>query len=226
MNKEQFLSALNEALSPLSRSEREDILSDYIEHFRAGRENGKSQEEVAQALGDPAELARAYVEELAGTKEHGYSEPNPSVSNSQVPLAVEQTQTFLVQPVIPDQPHAQEVPPAGRSSNHSGKSTTLGIVVVVLVNVFLGAWILLSLAAAVLSLWAVPVCFFFTGIATIVGAIVSFSGMLPLVFSLFGVSLIALSGLAGIGMYYLSRFFIRGVTRYIQFCARLCKEGL
>lgn len=105
-------------------------------------------------------------------------------------------------------------------------SQALGIVLVVLFNFFLGAWLLLSLACAVIALWAVPISLFAGGLAVMVGAIVSFSGMLPLIFSLLGISLMALSGLAGIGMYYVSYYFIRFIAIYIKFCAKLCREGI
>lgn len=223
MNKEQFLATLNEALSPLSRSEREDILSDYIEHFRAGQENGKTPEEVAQALGDPSELARAYIEELAGGKGSGSNAaaPGKPAPDSGGPSSQ-----------APQEPPLRSYAPAGAAQSAPASrekpqgSQALGIVLVVLFNFFLGAWILIALACAVIALWAVPISLFGGGLAVMVGAIVSFSGILPLIFSLLGISLIALSGLAGIGMYYVSYYFIRFIAIYIKFCAKLCREGI
>lgn len=222
MNKDQFLATLNEALSPLSRSEREDILSDYIEHFRAGQENGKTQEEVAEGLGDPSELARAYIEELAGAKETGRdtaAQANPAQSGEPSSQAIQEP------PLRPYAPAGTaQGAPASREKPQG--SQALGIVLVVLFNFFLGAWLLLSLACAVIALWAVPISLFAGGLAVMVGAIVSFSGILPLIFSLLGISLMALSGLAGIGMYYVSYYFIRFIAIYIKFCAKLCREGI
>lgn len=223
MNKEQFLTTLNEALSPLSRSEREDILSDYIEHFRAGQENGKTSEEVAQALGDPSELARAYIEELAGETGSGAdaAAPGKPAQGSGEPSS-QAAQEPSLHPYVPAV--TAQGAPAFREKPQG--SQALGIVLVVLFNFFLGAWILIALACAVIALWAVPISLFGGGLAVMVGAIVSFSGMLPLIFSLLGISLIALSGLAGIGMYYVSHFFIRFIVIYIKFCAKLCREGI
>lgn len=222
MNKDQFLATLNEALSPLSRSEREDILSDYIEHFRAGQENGKTPEEVAEALGDPSELARAYIEELAGGKGSGRdtaAQANPTQSSTPSSQAIQEP------PLRPYTPaETAQGAPAFREKPQG--SQALGIVLVVLFNFFLGAWILIALACAVIALWAVPISLFAGGLTVMVGAIVSFSGMLPLIFSLLGISLMALSGLAGIGMYYVSYYFIRFIAIYIKFCAKLCREGI
>lgn len=64
MNKREFLSQLEEALLRLSKSDRDDILLDYEEHFRAGSDNGMTEEEVAEKLGKPSEIAAQYLENL------------------------------------------------------------------------------------------------------------------------------------------------------------------
>ena len=63
MSKDEFLSRMERVLAPLAPHERIDILGDYVEHFRAGEESGKTAEEIAEALGDPEELARTYLEQ-------------------------------------------------------------------------------------------------------------------------------------------------------------------
>lgn len=64
MNKTEFMNSLNEALLRLSKADRDDILIDYEEHFRAGAEQGISEEQVAEKLGDPADIAAQYLENL------------------------------------------------------------------------------------------------------------------------------------------------------------------
>ncbi len=64
MNKNEFLFQLEGALLRLSKSDRDDILLDYEEHFRAGAEKGLSEEEVAASLGEPASIAAQYLENL------------------------------------------------------------------------------------------------------------------------------------------------------------------
>lgn len=58
MNKKQFVNILREQLRPLAETERQDLLQDYEAHFEAGMQMGKTEEEIAQDLGDPMELAR------------------------------------------------------------------------------------------------------------------------------------------------------------------------
>ena len=45
-------------LKGIGEEDRKDILYDYEEHFRAGLESGRNEEELAAALGDPISLAR------------------------------------------------------------------------------------------------------------------------------------------------------------------------
>lgn len=61
MQKDEFIRQLNAALSSLPGQDRDDILADYLEHFSIGGENGRTEEEIARALGDPVSLGREYT---------------------------------------------------------------------------------------------------------------------------------------------------------------------
>lgn len=58
MNKEQFLKSMRKELSQLPKAELDEIIADYQEYFHDGMANGRSEEEIARALGDPKKLAR------------------------------------------------------------------------------------------------------------------------------------------------------------------------
>ncbi len=58
MNREQFLAELRAALRGLRPQEADDIVADYAAHFDEARAAGRSEQEVADALGDPKRLAR------------------------------------------------------------------------------------------------------------------------------------------------------------------------
>ena len=58
MNRDLFLRTLREGLSQLPTAERDEIVADYTAHFDDAKAAGRSEEEVAVALGDPARLAR------------------------------------------------------------------------------------------------------------------------------------------------------------------------
>lgn len=77
MTRREFMDELGALLSDLPDKERLDILADYTEHFLMGIERGKSEHEIAEALGSPKNLAR---ELLAGYRIH-QAQSNASVGN-------------------------------------------------------------------------------------------------------------------------------------------------
>lgn len=60
MTKVEFLNELDRALSGVAYQDKQEIMADYEEHFRAGTEAGKTEEEISSALGNPRSIARAY----------------------------------------------------------------------------------------------------------------------------------------------------------------------
>ncbi len=60
MNKREFMYTIEKALEGYSEDEKNDILYDYEEHFRIGDENGKSEKEIIEELGDPISIANQY----------------------------------------------------------------------------------------------------------------------------------------------------------------------
>ncbi len=61
MQKDEFLSQLRQAIKALSVDEQEEILADYDEHFRMGIADGRTETEIASALGDPRSLGKEYA---------------------------------------------------------------------------------------------------------------------------------------------------------------------
>jgi uncharacterized membrane protein len=58
MTRTEFLSILHDRLRGLPASEIEELMDDYDSHFAEGLAEGRSEAEIAAALGDPARLAR------------------------------------------------------------------------------------------------------------------------------------------------------------------------
>lgn len=58
MTRDEFLRRLKRGLSPMSETDVAEIVSDYDAHFAAASDEGRSEAEVAEALGDPGRLAR------------------------------------------------------------------------------------------------------------------------------------------------------------------------
>lgn len=64
MNKNEFLKKLDIQLESLPYDERRDIMYDYEEHFKSGLADGKSEEQIADELGNPENIAASYVPNL------------------------------------------------------------------------------------------------------------------------------------------------------------------
>ena len=58
MNKKEYLEELSKVLRKLPKEDREDIISDYQEHFAIGLEKGRTEEEISKALGNPKNVAK------------------------------------------------------------------------------------------------------------------------------------------------------------------------
>jgi uncharacterized membrane protein len=58
MTRGEFLGELRAGLSGLRPQDIDDIMADYESHFTDGAAAGRSEQEIAAALGDPARLAR------------------------------------------------------------------------------------------------------------------------------------------------------------------------
>lgn len=61
MTKNEFLQALYNHLSSLTPTERDEIIADFEEHFSAGLECGKSEEQICAELGNPYTCALQYI---------------------------------------------------------------------------------------------------------------------------------------------------------------------
>ena len=85
MTRQGFLQALRRGLQGLPASTIEDVVSDYEAHFAEGVSAGRSEAEVAEALGEPARLAKELRAE-AGLK-RWQAERNPAAAGALV-LAV------------------------------------------------------------------------------------------------------------------------------------------
>jgi len=82
MTRTEFLSRLRQGLVGLPMSVAAEIVADYEAHFDDGMAAGRSEAEVAAALGDPARLARELRAEAGAQRWH--QEKNPSAAAAAV----------------------------------------------------------------------------------------------------------------------------------------------
>ncbi len=77
MTQTQFLGQLKRSLSGLPAEEKREILYDYEEHFRIGTAEGKSEEQIADSLGNPRILGRSFrIESLLEESKKGHRAAN------------------------------------------------------------------------------------------------------------------------------------------------------
>lgn len=183
MNKRAFFTQLEASLKGLSTSEKQDILSDFEEHFIMGIAEGKSEEEIAKRLGQPKQIAK----EIRAT--YHLEKVNHQMSTSNILRAV-----WAV--------------------------FGLGFFNLVIV---LGPF--LAIAGLMLSGWL-------TGLAFTVspGLVLINTVLRPdtfLLFDLFFSFLLAGLGIfICIGMYYVTRFIMKGFVKYLHFNMKLVKGGM
>ena len=66
----EFLTRLEKSLKHMSADEKQNILADYREHFEIGKASGKSEEQIAKALGEPEQLAKMFSAMGAAGRAH------------------------------------------------------------------------------------------------------------------------------------------------------------
>ncbi len=64
MNKKDFISKLSTYLGGIPVEERQDVINDFEEHFKEGLAEGRTEEEIADSLGDPRALANRFKAKL------------------------------------------------------------------------------------------------------------------------------------------------------------------
>ena len=60
MNKKDFMYKLSSYLGGIPGEDRQDVISDFEEHFKEGLAEGRTEEEIADSLGDPKSLANQF----------------------------------------------------------------------------------------------------------------------------------------------------------------------
>lgn len=254
MNKEQFLEIMEQQLVRLPKADRDDILSDYEAHFALGAENGQTEEEVCEQLGDPAELSATYLENLpANAKGAPYIAPaeeaaeeaaeetaqpaaEPAAHTSSegdngdqaftLPDYGSPVQETYATPVYGEAQPAQAAAGANRAGTVSSDKSGL-IALVVILSVFVA----LPIASTLIGIW-------FGGIGTTIG--LAASGIAALVagfaaamanvllgigLCLLGVALFLLGGLLVTGLVAAAKGIIWLIKWYVDKCKNLINGG-
>lgn len=82
MNKIEYLSALKDALKDIDESVMKEIVSDYEEHFQVGIENGKTEEQICEDLGEIEDLVKE-IKEVYNTDSEEDKKSDDNQQNSE-----------------------------------------------------------------------------------------------------------------------------------------------
>lgn len=84
MKKNEFFAQLRTAFAGMDEELIMDILSDYENHFKEGMENGKSEEEICEELGNVEEIRQAFLDENPAAMTINVNSNSDAVGNSDI----------------------------------------------------------------------------------------------------------------------------------------------
>lgn len=235
MNKEQFLEIMERQLVRLPKADRDDILSDYEDNFARGLEEGLSEDQVSERLGDPAELAQTYLENL----------PEGAKGAPYIATEVEAEQPAAEQPTVVEQPVVNEnaytyqaptytspetsTPTYGYAQPAAAKAAPVKtdnsgmIALVVLLSIFVA----LPVAGAIISAWftllGISAGAIGCGIGLMVAAIAAIvvNGMLGAGLMLFGIASFVLFALMIVGLIAGAKGIYLLIKWYVEKCKQI-----
>jgi uncharacterized membrane protein len=100
MNREAFIARLRDGLRGLPPQAIADIVADYETHFADGKADGRSDEEVAAALGDPGRLARELRAEIGLKRWEEERSPSGAASALVAVLGLGAIDLLILLPVL------------------------------------------------------------------------------------------------------------------------------
>ena len=84
MKKDEFFAQLRTAFAGMDEELLTDILGDYENHFKEGMENGKSEEEICEELGNVEEIRQAFLDENPAAMTINVNSNSDAVGNSDI----------------------------------------------------------------------------------------------------------------------------------------------
>ncbi len=224
MNKDQFMQNLKNRLESLGPTAVAEILADFEDHFANGLSRGKSETEIAAELGNPDDIAQQYIDESPnGHRQTGRAASPAAAQFDAAPVyspSSAYTSSFAAATSAATPPNSAKPLQAAKKGTISGGA----LVAVILLNLFIGIPIWISLYSILFGFWVTAGSI---GIAACVLFAVALlkAGMAGLILLLFALSLIALTILAIIFMVYLTKWLTMGLGAYIRWNRRLVRGG-
>lgn len=204
MNRDEFLKTLETSLHAFNQEEKKDILYDYEEHFRIGLQNGKTDDELINELGSPADIAKQYSVNSESEKRefNSYSEGNIEH------LTFQNNEKSIIPSII--------------------AALALGFF-----NLIFVIWIFVAAGAALIGLAAAAISITLSGLIVTLSPIfvplfpnyINLPSNMSFVLTvLLGIGTIALGALFCIGLFYAIKYFCLAVNKYIKWNISIIKR--
>lgn len=213
MNKNEFLYTLKQHLVGLDQEQTQEILADFEEHFANGLQQGKSEQELAQELGDPGDIGRQYQESLAEGQSH------QAIRSSWQETTYVHAQRD-VPPESPDDTSTKAKPeePASGSINEGM------LILMIVLGLFITLPVASSLIGVLIGFWSAAGGIGIAAFIVLAVAILE-GGMISLILFLTFLSLLSLSILVFMLSYYLTKLFILAIKCYFRWNKKLVTGG-
>lgn len=188
MTRNEYLAKLESELGLMSYKDVKDILDEINDHFAEGIAKGKTEEKIAEELGSPVELAKAYRE-----------------GNGNLPSALRKK----------EQPQPEQ---ANKSDSNTG-----GILFVLLFNIFVGIPVFIAVVSAILTLIGIEVGLV-AGLILLCLSLPAWGNFLLTGIFLALTLLFTIVFMAAL-IFFPTKYFIIGTKMYIEWNAKVWKEG-
>ncbi len=221
----EFMNGLKEALSKNGITDAREILLDFDQHFDDGMAAGETEAQVCEKLGDVEEIAKQYISEdtfSENTVNSGYTEvQNNTAAADSSGFDNNNYNGGYAAPIGQ---------PVAASQNSGGFEVRTGAVVgVICVDIFVFSWAIPALLSVILSFYSAVLSFGLTGIGCIAGGLLSVSGGIvfietmfsPVSTALFGCMLLSLFGLLIALCVAIAKGFVNIIKNIINWHSRV-----
>ncbi|MFL0248162.1 HAAS signaling domain-containing protein [Candidatus Clostridium stratigraminis] len=204
MNRDEFLKTLETSLSAFDLEEKKDILYDYEEHFRIGHQNGKTDEELINELGSPADIAKQYSGNFQDEKREFNSYSKDNIEH-----------------------------PMFQNNERSIIPSIIAALALSFFNLVFVIWIFVAAGAALIGLAAAAISITVSGLVVTLSPIfaplfpnyINLPSSMSFVLTiLLGIGTIALGVLFCIGLFYVIKYFCLAANKYIKWNISIIKR--
>ena len=222
MTRQEYISALKNALRALPEPDITDIAQDFEEHFEIGLSQGKTEHEIAAELGDPTVVAGTYFEE--SLEDIGHTMKESAAHTAAAAAAASSANRAAM--TAPGTPGSSST--AGVSGTTQAAAPVKDIsgarLFVILLNVLVTWWAALTIYCTLFSFWCISLSLMVGGVTAFAG-LAAAPGQWTAILVLSGIAGVTMAVATGIMNYFLSKWTVIGSKAYINWNKKLYNEG-